>query len=133
MIITILPPNTRDGFCVALTLKHIHNHLIDVADALRFRPLSDSTKEKYYDLFRQGHSPSSAHLEYESQVTYMDTQLLADRQVNPKRSDVYNLFNKWRRSNLGVRTGKQLFSELEQRINIYNDHNKETGGKAMIL
>ena len=132
MIITILPPTTRDGFCVALTLKHIHNHLIDVADALRFRPLSNSTKEKYYDLFRQGHSPSSAHLEYESQVTYMDTQLLADRQVNPKRSDVYNLFNKWRRSNLGVRTGKQLFSELEQRINIYNDHNKDAGGKAKI-
>ena len=35
-------------------------------------------------------------------------------------------------TNLGVRTGKQLFSELEQRINIYNDHNTETGGKAII-
>ena len=83
-------------------------------------------------MFRQGHSPSSAHLEYETQLTYKDTQLLADRHVNPKISDVYNLFNKWRKSNLGVRTGKQLFTELEQRINIYNDSNDHIGGKAIV-
>ena len=59
-------------------------------------------------------------------------QLLADRHINPKISDVYNLFNKWRKSNLGVRTGKQLFTELEHRINIYNDSNNHTGGKAII-
>ena len=102
ILVTLLPPNTRDGFCVAVTLKHTHNHFVDVADALRFRRISDSTKEKYYDLFRQGHSPSSAHLEYETQLTYKDTQLLADRNVNPKISDVYNMFNKWRKSNLGA-------------------------------
>ena len=61
IIITLLPPNTRDGSCVAVTLKHTHNHLVNVADALRFRPVSESTKGKYYDLFRQGHSPSSVH------------------------------------------------------------------------
>ena len=132
IVVTILPPNTRDGFCVAVILKHTHNHLVDVADALRFRPVSESTKEKYYDLFTQGHSPSSAHLEYETQLTYNDTQLLADRNVNPKISDVYNLFNKWRKCNLGVRTGKQMFTELEHRINIYNDTNNHIGGKAIV-
>lgn len=40
-------------------------------------------------------------------------QLLADRHTNPKLSDVYNLFNKWRKDNLGVRTGKELFTHLE--------------------
>ena len=115
-----------------MTLKHTHNHLVDVADALRFRPVSENTKEKYYDLFRQGHSPSSAHLEYETQLTYKDTQLLADRHVNPKISDIYNLFNKWRKSNLGVRTGKQLFTELEHRANVYNDSNNHIGGKAIV-
>ena len=115
-------------------LKHTHNHLVDVADALRFRPVSKSTKDKYYDLFRQGHSPSSAHLEYETHLTYMDNpKLLADRNVNPKISDVYNLFNKWRKSNLGVRTGKQLFIELERRVNAYNDANRHTGGKVIVI
>ena len=60
-------------------LQHTHNHAINVADALRFRPISDETKSKYYDLFKQGHSPSSAHLKYETNLMYQhDPQLLAD-------------------------------------------------------
>ena len=39
------------------------------------------------------------------------------------------MFNKWRKSNLGVRTGKQLFTELEQRV---NDAHRHTGGKAIV-
>ena len=61
-----------------------------------------------------------------------DPNLLADRNVNPKIGDVYNLFNKWRKSNLGVRTGKQLFTELEQRVNVNNDAHRHLGGKAII-
>ncbi len=53
-----------------LTTTHTHNHSIDVADALRFRPISDETKCKYYDLFNQGHSPSIADLEYETNLMY---------------------------------------------------------------
>ena len=62
----------------------------------------------------------------------MDSKLLADRNVNPKISDIYNLFNKWRKSNLGVRTGKELFIELERRIHVYNDTYNSMGGKAII-
>ena len=113
IIVTLFPPKKRDGFCIDITLKHTHNHLTDVADSLRFRPVSESTKQKYYDLFKQGHSPASAHLEYETHLTYMDDpKLLADRNVNPKVSDVYNLFNKWRKYNLGVRTGKNCLQSL---------------------
>ncbi len=61
-----------------------------------------------------------------------NTQLLADRNVNPKISDIYNLFNKWRKNNLGVRTGKELFADLEARINKYNETNKDLGGKASV-
>ena len=49
-----------------------------------------------------------------------------------KISDVHNLFNKWRKSNLGVRTGNQLFTELEQRISIYNDTHSNVGGKGTV-
>ena len=58
--------------------------------------------------------------------------LLADRNINPKISDVYNLFNKWRKTNLGERTGKQLFTDLEQRIHAYNDLHKDNGGRAVV-
>ena len=59
-------------------------------------------------------------------------QLLADRNINPKISDVYNIFNKWRKDNLGIRTGKELFIELEKRVNIYNENNKDIDGKASV-
>ena len=45
-----------------------------------------------------------------------DPQLLADRNINPKTSDVYNRFNKWRKNNLGVRTVKELFTELNKYV-----------------
>ena len=84
-------------------------------------------------MFKQGHSPSSAHLEYETNLMYKDKpQLLADRNINPKISDVYNIFNKWRKDNLGIRTGKELFIELEKRVNIYNENNKDIDGKASV-
>ena len=61
-----------------------------------------------------------------------DPKLLADRNVIPKISDVYNLLNNWRKSSPGVRTDKQLFIELERRINAYNDAHRNMGGKAII-
>ena len=104
-----------------------------VEDALRFRRMSDDTKEKYYDLFAQGHSPSSAHLEYETNLMYSDDpHLIADRNTNPKKSDIYNLSSKWRQCNIGVGTGKRLFTELEKRVHAYNDSNSEIGGKAVV-
>ena len=53
---------------MTMDTKRIHNHLVNVADALRFRPIAEDTKAKYCDLFKQGHSPSSAHLEYETNL-----------------------------------------------------------------
>ena len=133
IIVTLLAATKKShGFCVDVILNHNHNHLLDVADALRFRKISEETKESYYDLFRLGHSPASAHLEYETNIMYSDSpQLVADRHSNPKLSDVYNLFNKWRKCNIGLRTGKQLFVELEKRVCGYEAYN-QTGGKAYV-
>ena len=87
--------------------QNIHNLLVNVADALHFRPIAEDTKAKYYDIFKQGHSPSSAHIEYEANLLLLDDQhLLVDTNKNPKISDVYN---QWRKMNLGDCTGKQLY------------------------
>ena len=133
MTLTILVPlPEHKGYSVEVNLKHTHNHLIIIADALRFRPISEKTKDTYYELFKQGHSASSAHLEYETNLMYTDPHVLADRHENPKVSDVFNLFNKWRKSNLGVRAGKELFTALEERVIAYNESNSEHGGKAVL-
>ena len=90
MTITLLAPNGKhNGYVVEVDIKNTHYHPINVADALRFRPIAEDTKAKYYDLFKQGHSPSSAHLEYETNLTLLDNpHLLADRNMNPKLSDM---------------------------------------------
>ena len=82
MTITVLASNRKhNGYLVEVDIKHRHNHLVYVADALRFRPIAKDTKAKYYDLSKQGHSPSSAHLEYETNLMFLDNpHLLADIQ-----------------------------------------------------
>ena len=86
MRLTILVPHSRhNGYLIEVNLNHHHNHLTTVADALRFRPLSTDVKQRYFDLFRQGHSPCSAQLEHESSLMYSENpHLLADRSGNPK-------------------------------------------------
>ena len=42
------------------------------------------------------------------------------------------MFNKWRKCNLGTRTGNDLLEELEKRVNIYIEEHKECGGRALL-
>ena len=44
----------------SVTLSFTHNHPIRVADALKYRKVSEETKQKFVDLFKAGHSPVSA-------------------------------------------------------------------------
>jgi len=65
LTLTILAPHKRHHGYFSWK-QHLHTHIIKVADALRFRSISEEAKYKYYDLFKQGHSLSSAHLEYDT-------------------------------------------------------------------
>ena len=56
-------------------------------------------------------------------------QALVDRNINPKVSDVYNV---WWKTNLGARNGKDVYEELERQVAMYNDDNNSTGGKAVV-
>ena len=68
------------------------------ADALRFQPIAGDTI-KYLDLFKLGHSPANAQLEYETTLMLkIETpQSLADTSINPKVIDVYNILNVWKK------------------------------------
>ena len=44
-----------------LRITYTHNHSINAADALRYRPISENVKKDLTDLFAAGHSPSSAY------------------------------------------------------------------------
>ena len=90
--------------------------------------------ERYHELFARGHSPSTAHFEFETQLllTSESTETVADRATNLKVKDVYNMYQRWVKQNLGARNGKEMFEELEKRVARYNKENKCLGGEALI-
>lgn len=118
-----------------LQITYNHNHPIQSAHALSFRPINFETKESFFELFRKGHSASSAFHWHETKLFLdgnEDQQLLADRAVNPTKSDISRLYTEWRSKELGTDNGKKLFEQLELEINSYNKVNGEKGGNAKL-
>ena len=96
--------------------------------------MAEDVQTKYFNLFRHGHTAATAHLEYKTNfmLSQETSCILADRSLNPKCKDVYNLFSKWRKENLGVKDGKETYEQLEQVVREYNDQNSRDGGQAVI-
>lgn len=113
-----------------ITLKSEHNHPIFCADTLHHRDMSPETKEKLSALFRQGHSPSSAHyflnidLMMNSGENYY--QFAADSRYLPTLSTVTKLFKKEFESEYGSFSGEDMFQNLEAFLADY----EKSGGKA---
>jgi len=61
-------PKHFDTHKALIKLVFTHNHPIEPAHVLRFRPVADKTKKEYIRLFSLGHSASSAHHYYKEEV-----------------------------------------------------------------
>ena len=80
--------NIREGFPTVINVTWNHNHEVQCADAFRKRDVNDNTKEKLLELFRAGHSPSSAldTLKYDLQSDNTNEEYLrmsADKSICP--------------------------------------------------
>ena len=122
-----------------LVLHWGHNHTINSAKALSFRPISKNTKEKFESYFDQGHSPSSALHYHQLNLVVMHEgneqeleRCRADRSTNPMYKDVYYLFKKWRLKHHGKENGKEMLQKLEEIINDYNKNQGDEGGRAFL-
>ena len=78
----------REGYLLKVTLKQEHNHSLDCAEALMYRPVSDETINKLTSMFCNSHSPSSAlnTLKYDLQEEHGEDYfyIAADRSVCPE-------------------------------------------------
>ena len=114
-----------------------HNHSIQSAHALSFKPVSERTKRRFFEYFEQGHSPASAkqlhelNLTTETEEEYAE-RMHADRSINPTAQDVYYLFRKWREERYGKESGQEMFYKLESIIKAYNDKHQADGGHAFL-
>ena len=111
-----------------------HDHPIDSAHALSFRPIASQTKESYYRLFSSGHSAATARHTYETRMLLEADEeeemvILGDRALNPNPQDVSRLYDKWRTKELGPENGCEMFKKLDEMIENYN---KSSGGKIVM-
>ena len=58
-------PNTHP---LEVELKFTHNHAINSAESLSFRPVKKEVRKEFINLFKDGHSPSSALHTYEDEL-----------------------------------------------------------------
>ena len=92
-------------------------------------------QRRNFELFRKGHTAASAHHWHETKL-YLDggenQVLLADRAVNPTRSDISRLYSEWQKKELGDDNGKGMFDQLQAEVDAYNDTCSKLGGKAKL-
>ena len=58
--------HVRNEYPLEIKLHYNHNHPIQAADAMRFRPVSEDTKKMFTDLFDDDISPCSAYRRHRS-------------------------------------------------------------------
>jgi len=70
-----------------VNLRNEHNHRLNTAEVMRWRDVSNDTIEKLHQLYRTGHSPSSAlkSIKYNLQEEEGDNYIyaIADRSICP--------------------------------------------------
>ncbi|XP_041468587.1 uncharacterized protein LOC121418660 isoform X2 [Lytechinus variegatus] len=105
-----------------------HNHAINIPSALRFRDVNQQTCEKLEDLFRKGHSPSSALnvLEMDLQ-TDPESYILksGDRSLCPDLQFCFRLYYKIFNQTYGASDGDQMIGDLDSKI--IAGYNEEAG------
>lgn len=58
----------QTNYPLEINIKFIHNHVINSAKALSFRHVKNEVRDKYIELFENGHSPASALYTYENSL-----------------------------------------------------------------
>ncbi|XP_016325506.1 uncharacterized protein LOC107675619 [Sinocyclocheilus anshuiensis] len=116
-------PHLEEGYFLHVNLRNEHNHRLNTAEAMRWRDVSNDTIEKLQQLYKSGHSPSSAlkNIKYSLQEEEGDNYIYAtaDRSICPDLQFCYRcrklLFNSsffFLVQYMGVCSGKDISDEL---------------------
>ena len=118
-----------------INIKYTHNHVVKSAESLSFRRVDKKVREELINLFKDGHSASSALRAYEDILHLNATneqellEILADRASNPGYDYVAGLFQQYRKESLGSRNGESMFKRLKVAVENYNNSGH---GKAVL-
>jgi len=117
--------------CQQLSTLHCsHNHVINAADALRHRDVSDQVEQKFKQLFEKGHSPSSALESHKCDMQTKDEEhfstKLADRYLCPDLQWVFCLYYQIFRAEYGSQNNSDMLDMMRKRSIDWNGTNSDT-------
>ncbi|KAK3916852.1 Uracil phosphoribosyltransferase, partial [Frankliniella fusca] len=105
-------------------IDHCHNHPLNAADSLRHRRPTPQVKEKFLEMFKNGHSPASAlrTFQYDLQVEQGDDfwKVLADGALCPNEQWCYYQYYKQFGEAYGAPDGTLMVASLQKAIEQYN-------------
>ncbi|CAG8842499.1 44512_t:CDS:2, partial [Gigaspora margarita] len=129
-------PHLQTLHLLEINIKFIHNHVIHSAKSLSFRHVKEEVRNKYIELFTDGHSLATALYTYEDNLYLRANhdqeliQLLANHAQNPDYGYVLNLFKQYRNECLGGKNGKSIFNGKGYAV--FQEYDSQAG-KAFIL
>ncbi|RIB21214.1 hypothetical protein C2G38_2177236 [Gigaspora rosea] len=103
-----------------------HNHIVNSAELLSFRCVNEKIRDKFIQMFCNGHSSASALYNHEDELHVSASsnenliETLADRAVNPDYTYVLHLYEQYRNSQLGGPNGVSMFQRLSEEVLNYN-------------
>ncbi|NP_001116781.1 uncharacterized protein LOC794385 [Danio rerio] len=109
-------PHIEEGYFLHVNLRNEHNHRLHTAEVMRWRDVSNDTIEKLQQLYKSGHSPSSAlkTIKYNLQEEEGDNYLYAitDRSICPDIQFCYRLYYKLFPKSFAEPAEKDISEEL---------------------
>ena len=116
----------KQKYPLEINLEFIHNHNINTADALRYRPISDECKKKFLELFAEDHTPSSALAQHQKDLRCEISDddfmsVMADRSIVPDYFWAFHFHKKYVENTSGSVNGPDAFKQAKERIAKYNE------------
>ena len=115
-------------------LDYHHNHSINSANALKYRPISEQCKSEFIALFEKDLSPSSAFAQYKDSLladksSFEAMEVMADRSRVPDYFWVFHFHKKYIETTYGPQTGPDAYKLAKEKISRYNERHGQTLAK----
>ena len=117
-----------DQYPLDSELELIHNHAINSADALRYRPVTEEVKTKFSDLFDQDFTPSAVLTKYKDDLRLSCsadefTHIIADRSRVPDYFWVFHHYAHYIDQKYGNINGVDAYLKSVEMVKLYNERN----------
>ena len=121
--------NDCDKFPLEVHINYNHNHSVHSASAFKYHCVSQDTKQQFENLFKEGHSASSAYSEYKNRLkSQLEPEefirVLADRSIMPDYRWCFYSYSNFMSKHFGKINSPDTYRKATEFITKYNERNR---------